>query len=140
MAAENATAADRVWIEDKYQNIFCGAGEGVRRQAQGAVADWRSKYGRSQQERMSRDGLQPIQPRAVRTCSNGEVAQPMRKGEAMIAPRARTEMSGGGLRPATGAPQAEAPAATGRTEGFMQGNAAGFSLREAGSSSLAPAR
>jgi uncharacterized protein len=135
LAAENAGAADRVWIEDKYQNIFCGAGEGVRRQAQGAVADWRSKYGRSKEERTARDGLVPIQPRAQRTCSNGETAVPGRRGELMTEPaKPRTELGGG---------YATAPmpgAATGPSSGFLQGNTMGLGLRDAGQTSQSPVR
>lgn len=139
LAAENAPAADRVWIEDKYQNIFCGAGEGVRQQAQGAVADWRSKYGRSRDEKMSRDGLATIQPRAQRTCSNGEVAVPQRRGETPPAvdlpPPPRNDLSAG-LRPA--APQSSGSAFAPGTgsftpgTGFMQGSSMGFSLQDAG--------
>ncbi len=138
LAAENATAADRVWIEDKYQNIFCGAGEGVRRQAQGAVADWRTKYGRSRQETVGRDGLATIQPRAVRTCSNGEMAQPQRRGEAAAeAPlKPRTDLSAG-LRPAS---PLSGGSSNGTTDGFLQGNASGFSLRDAGQTTTGPAR
>lgn len=122
LAAEYANLADRVWIEDKYQNIFCGAGEGVRRQAQGAVADWRSKYARSKDEGPSRDGLEPIQPRAVRTCSNGEPALPQRRGEA------RSDISAG-LRPASPPTGAAVPA-----DSFMQGSTSVPGL------SLAPGR
>ncbi len=131
LAAENASAADRVWIEDKYQNIFCGAGEGVRRQAQGAVADWRSKYGRARQELAARDGLTTIQPRAVRTCGNGEPALPIRRGEATAGGPAtqRSDMSAG-LRPA-------APATV---DGFVQGSTMGFSLQGAGQTTLTPQR
>lgn len=137
LAAENASAADRVWIEDKYQNIFCGAGEGVRKQAQGAVADWRSKYGRSRSELQSRDGLATIQPRAARTCSNGEIAQPMRRGEiAAEQVRPRPEV-GGPLRPAGSAAASSGGSAS---DPFLQGNALGFSLRDAGQSTLVPSR
>jgi uncharacterized protein len=138
LAAENAPAAERIWIEDTYQYIFCGAGEGVRRQALGAVADWRTKYGRSREERVGRDGLAAIQPRAVRTCSNGEVAQPQRRGEGSAEGPAkqRTEYSAG-LRPASPRPDGPAP---GATNGFIQGNVSGFSRRDAGQTTLAPPR
>ncbi len=46
VAVKNARPGDRVWIEDTYQSIFCGASEGVRQQATGMVADWDNRYGR----------------------------------------------------------------------------------------------
>ncbi len=135
LAAENASAADRVWIEDKYQNIFCGAGEGVRKQAQGAVADWRSKYGRSREERLGPDGLVTIQPRAVRTCGNGETAHPLRRGEITGEPSKPRPEPNGALRPAG------APMSSNGGDGFMQGSTGsfGFSLRDAGQTTIGPA-
>ena len=46
VAVANAPAYERVWIEDIYQNIYCGAAQGIRKQATGIVADWRTRYGR----------------------------------------------------------------------------------------------
>jgi uncharacterized protein len=128
VAVQNAPAADRVWIEDIYQYIFCGASEGVRRQAQGAVADWRSKYGRQREERLGRDGLATIQPRAVRTCSNGEPAQPGRRSEQSAEP----------AKPrGTGFVTAPMPGTTvGNGSGFVQGATPGFGLQDAGQMTL----
>ena len=39
VAVSNASPSERVWIEDIYQKIFCNAGEGVRLQATGRVAE-----------------------------------------------------------------------------------------------------
>ena len=39
MAVENAPEHERIWIEDIYQNIFCGTSQGTRKQADGIVAD-----------------------------------------------------------------------------------------------------
>ena len=86
LAIDNAPSAERIWIEDSYQHIFCGAGEGVRKQAQGSVADWRDQYGpRRRQEQVKEGGLADFQPRAARTCSNGVVV-PLRHGEAAVEP------------------------------------------------------
>ena len=46
VAVKNARPGDRIWIEDIYQNIYCGASQGVREQATGMVADWDDRYGR----------------------------------------------------------------------------------------------
>ena len=143
LAVVNAPAAERVWIEDKYQNIFCGAGEGVRRQAQGAVADWRTKYGRSKEDRTSRDSLAAIQPKAQRTCGNGELVMPVLPGNR--SETARGPIVGATPKPQTGANPgyAAAPmpgANVGSTSGFVQGNAAGLGLRESGQTTLTPPR
>jgi uncharacterized protein len=132
LAAENAPTAERIWIEDKYQNIFCGAGEGVRKQAQGAVADWRTKYGRSVAERAPRDGLGSIQPRALRTCSNGETVAPGRRGETVIEPAAKPRADGN-----SGYVAAPMPGA-GSASGFAPSGGTG--MRDAGQISPAPVR
>ena len=46
MAVENAASSDRIWIEDIYQNIFCGSPNDVRVQSQGYVANWRRSFAR----------------------------------------------------------------------------------------------
>jgi uncharacterized protein len=153
LATENAPASDRVWLEDAYQNMFCGAGLGVRKQASGAVADWRQKYSRPVQiERQDRSGLTAIQPHAMRTCSNGEAvgtpkrsgttAAPMTNATASL-PQTETQASPAQLTQ-TQAPQTPASPSQGRGQAMqspmMQGNALGFGLRDAGSSSLAPRR
>ncbi len=125
LAVENAPASERVWIEDTYQRIFCGAGEGVRRQAQGEVANWRTKFGRVKEERDTRDGLAPIQSLAERTCSNGEMVPP-----GLAPPSRRSE-----VRAQSNPAMAPMPngAASGPT--IMQGNTGGFGLRDAGQTS-----
>src|SRR5205085_85532 len=37
MAVESAPEHERIWIEDVYQNIFCGTSQGTRKQADGIV-------------------------------------------------------------------------------------------------------
>jgi len=75
VAVEHAPPRERIWIEDVYQNIFCGAGEGIRRQATGMVADWRARYGRKQAEPQTAD-LDPLAAPADRTCRNGDRVVP----------------------------------------------------------------
>lgn len=77
VAVANAPPSERVWIEDIYQNIFCNAGEGVRQQATGRVAEWHNLYGRRPAARDAKDGLDDLSAEAVRTCANGELVRPM---------------------------------------------------------------
>jgi TPR repeat protein len=88
VAVANAPPSERVWIEDIYQNIFCNAGEGVRQQATGRVADWHNRYGRSPSSRNNKDGLDNLTVEPVRTCANGELVRPM-SAEAKTIPPAQ---------------------------------------------------
>ena len=73
IAVSNASPQDRLWIEDIYQNIYCGAGEGIRKQATGIVAEWGDRY-RSTRKSEFRDrfGLGALSEEPVRTCQNGD--------------------------------------------------------------------
>lgn len=71
VAVGSSSSYERVWIEDIYQNIYCGAAQGVRKQATGIVADWRTRYGRKPEPRDD-IGLGPLTVQATRTCGNGE--------------------------------------------------------------------
>ena len=71
VAVGNSSSYERVWIEDIYQNIYCGTAQGVRKQATGIVADWRTRYGRKPEPRDD-TGLGPLTVQATRTCGNGE--------------------------------------------------------------------
>jgi uncharacterized protein len=136
LATENAPTSDRVWMEDAYQNMFCGAGLGVRKQASGAVADWRQKYSRPVQiERQDRTGLVAMQPQVTRTCSNGEaVGAPKRSEKTTGAAPGETTAS------LPGSANTLNRAMQGMQGPVMQGNALGFGLRDAGASSMAPRR
>lgn len=107
IALENAPPSDRVWIEDIYQNIYCGAGSSTRKQATGLVADWRDRYGRKPVVR-DRSGLGVLNAEAVRTCQNGEP----------VAPVYRDAQHREG--PAT----SSLPPALGETQMFLKGGAA----------------
>lgn len=82
VALQHAPATERVWIADIYQNIFCGTGEGVRKQATGLVADWRDHFSRKPEH--GRDsGLGSLGGEAVRTCKDGSpVAAPVVSAQA----------------------------------------------------------
>ncbi len=78
VAVANAPPNERVWIDDIYQNIYCNAGEGVRRQATGRVAEWRNRYGRRQEQQVAdKSGLDQLAVDPVRTCANGEPVRPI---------------------------------------------------------------
>lgn len=80
VAVVNAPPNERVWILDIYQNIYCNAGEGVRRQATGRVAEWHSRYARTPERRMAladTSGLDMLSADPERTCSNGESVKPI---------------------------------------------------------------
>lgn len=70
VAVENAPPHERIWIEDIYQRIFCGAVPGVRQQADGLVASYRQLYvpraGIDAGARISGEGF------PSRSCGNGE--------------------------------------------------------------------
>ena len=96
VAVENAPVYDRLWIEDIYQNIYCGSGEGIRTQAMGIVAAWGNRFGRKPEAReASGIGLLAAEPQ--RSCQNGEVVSPiMQKSEepAFATPVVRTPPAG----------------------------------------------
>lgn len=80
VAVSNAPPGERVWILDIYQNIYCNAGEGVRKQANGRVADWHARYGRKQERgtvKADIAGLDSLSPDPERTCANGESVKPI---------------------------------------------------------------
>lgn len=69
VAVANAPERDRIWIEDIYQNIFCGASSGIRQDADGLVAVWKRLYSpRSGADQGDQLGLGI----AARTCGSGE--------------------------------------------------------------------
>jgi uncharacterized protein len=77
VAVENAPNHDRLWIDDIYQNIYCGAGDGIRKQATGIVADWGNRYGRKPENR-NPSVLSLLATAPERTCKNGEPVGPIK--------------------------------------------------------------
>lgn len=77
VAVKNAPPQERLWIEDIYQMIYCGASKGVRKQATGIVAEWGKRYGR--RSRHSAVGKRTMygDARPIRTCQNGETVGSM---------------------------------------------------------------
>lgn len=73
IAVENAAPQDAMWIDEIYQNIFCGSADGTRKQATGIVAQWGNRYGRPpSHDQRDRSGLAQLASGPVRTCKNGE--------------------------------------------------------------------
>ncbi len=79
LAMENATPSDRLWIEDGYQNIFCGSQPDERFRAVELSGQFRRTFARSQN--VDRSGPQLPQAWALggrrdlglaRNCRNGE--------------------------------------------------------------------
>jgi uncharacterized protein len=111
MAVENAPEHERIWIEDIYQNIFCGASPGTRQQADGIVARWRKMFSRPSSPPGERMGLgAELQPQ--RACGNGEAVEFNRDGTK-------------GPMPTLALPSATPPAA-------VQGSTTGFGFRDTG--------
>jgi TPR repeat protein len=127
IAVENAPPSERLWIEDIYQNIYCGAGEGTRRQATGLVAQWGNRYGRKPTENADNTGLSQLPPAAVRMCANGEQVGPI----PMSADKQASET------PPVTAPSLQRPP---ESRSFSYGAAAGPRLRDVGSEMPVPGR
>ncbi|MDX2201496.1 MAG: sel1 repeat family protein [Hyphomicrobiaceae bacterium] len=72
IAVENAPPQERVWIEDSYQNIFCGASPGVRKQAEGIITIWRTVFPRPvvSPEEFAAAARMPV---TERFCKGGEI-------------------------------------------------------------------
>jgi TPR repeat protein len=122
IAVENAPVYDRLWIEDIYQNIYCGAGEGIRKQATGIVAAWGNRFGRKPEARDA-SGIGLLSAEPERSCQNGEVVTPIKASGAppvMAAPAVRT-----------------APAAAPADQGFIYGTTSP-TLRDVGTEARDP--
>ena len=80
VALANAPERDRIWIEDIYQNIFCGSSSGIRADADGLVAVWKRMYSpRSGVDQGDGTGFGVV----ARACSNGErLPELSRQGQA----------------------------------------------------------
>lgn len=120
VAVRNAPAQDRVWIEDIYQNIYCGASTDVRGRATGMAGEWNTRYGRKPEVR-DRSSLSLLDQSPQRTCANGELvplrleqnASPPPQMEASSRPAGRPEQNGNAPLAASASPHmmTDAPAA-----------------------------
>lgn len=119
ISVANAPLHERVWIEDIYQNIYCGAAEGVRTQATGLVADWRTRYGRRARPD-TRDNLGALDVEPERTCTDGQ----------RIAPYSNGRFEPAGERIAKPAPSSKPDT---REAGFATGSTLGGATLDPGS-------
>lgn len=123
VAVRNAPASERVWIEDIYQTIYCGAAEGTRRQATGVVAEWSRRYGRAP-ELSAEPDFDSQSTSYVRVCANGE-AIPIERG----GPTHARETEASVVEPSP--IDHTANAVSGETKMFLRGSAGG-GMRDAG--------
>jgi uncharacterized protein len=72
MALDNAQPYDRIWIEDIYQNIYCGASTDAREKSKGLVATWRKLFAQPRSAVEAPRGQRSGLGMASRVCSNGE--------------------------------------------------------------------
>jgi hypothetical protein len=127
VAAENAPGSDRIWIEDYYQEIYCGISSGGRKKSDGMVASYRQQYGR-QLDRRERSGLGVLQPEAERTCANGEVVPPLKPARAQTQGQSQGHSTSAAPAPTTAA----VPFALGTVMGVSGGASASQSGGAAG--------
>lgn len=96
VAAENAAPADRVWIEDYYQEIYCGVSSASRKKVDGMVTSFRQQYGQPvagrTMDRRDRSALGGLPLDAERTCSDGERVPPVKRQAAQQGPTAVNEV------------------------------------------------
>ncbi len=91
LALQNAPQEDRLWIEDIYQNIFCGASEETKNKVTGMVASWRAKFGRAvSRERF--DILNALNFEPQRACADGRPVRRLMPGNEIMA--SKTEEKG----------------------------------------------
>ena len=109
LAVENAGPSDRLWIEDIYQNIYCGSSHGERQKSAEVAGQFRRLFTRSLNAERARPGYGPAwglgrrELTMARTCGNGEVVDMDLRGALPPPPMAST------LTPQTG-PQQTVPA------------------------------
>ena len=113
MASENAPLHDRAGIDAVHQAIYCGTSPALRAQADSLAAIWRQVLGRPTAN-AARNAAETKRAQPL-TCSNGEIVDLNQH------PRSPVDTTGAvAARPTTG-----------RAE-ILQGNAAGFGLRDVG--------
>ena len=109
LAIENASSSDRLWIEDGFQNFYCGTQPAERTRASTLTGQFRTTFARGQ----NLDRATPQLPQAwglgsrrdlglARTCANGE----------RIDMELRGALQGGGAPPITSTLTQQAPQQT----------------------------
>ncbi len=107
LAAENAGPADRLWIEDRYQNFYCGTQPGERTKAANLIGGFRRVFARG--PNLDRTAPQLPSNWALggrrdlafsRTCANGEPIDKDLRGD-IAAPPLASSMGPTGPQPTT---------------------------------------
>jgi hypothetical protein len=83
IAAANAPAHERIWIEESYAAIFCAASEATRRQAGDMIVRWRTMFAPPAPDPSGPAARNNLVPE--RQCANGETVAIARTGKADMA-------------------------------------------------------
>lgn len=106
LARRSAPVHERIWVNDYYQNIYCGASDDVRRSAAGHVAGWEQKFhlgGATRSQSQALAGLGTFKG-PVRECRNGEPIRSLRDlSDATRAPTNPAREVGPGAQSSAGA-------------------------------------
>ncbi len=125
VALKNTSSKDRVWIEDVYQNIYCGASKGVRAQVDGGmVAQWDKRYGR-RPSLESNLGLGLLKIKTHRVCEDGKTPPLLKQG---LQPSEALHNNAVSADAGTTVPQSGSPASAtenGTPMGFTRGGTLG---------------
>ncbi len=109
VAVEHAPAHERIWVEDFYQNIFCGSSAALRHQSSGLIATFKKQYA-PRAGIDEADRIADASPLPLRTCGNGEPLPALReRGENPSIPKSldrksSTRSSEGGVMGINAAP------------------------------------
>ena len=111
LAVENASPSDRLWVEDAYQNIYCGTPAAERQQATDVTARLRKVFARSLNSDRAQlgpalMGLGRREPSMGRTCGNNEPVDMELRG-AIVSPPLASSLTQSG---AQAGPQQTLPA------------------------------
>ena len=147
IAVENAPVYERLWIEDLYQNIYCGTGDRIRHAATGIITGWGNRYGRKP---LSKAGPVIGVPERgpERECRDGQDVQPLRSQELPLKQPDSQEpeepLFGPLIGPRRGSLEASVPdeprSGSGSAPGFAFGSASGPTLRDVGAGFAEPPR
>ncbi|MEZ5775773.1 MAG: hypothetical protein R3D33_14010 [Hyphomicrobiaceae bacterium] len=139
IALGNATAGDRLWIEEIYHDIYCRTAREQRAEAARIVARWDERHGAARSAGASEGGSAFTFGEVggvKRTCANGEPIASRLTPEALAVAEqgGDPEASGGAVASAQGAASSEDAGAR-PTFGNMMGLGLGISAEDAGGES-----
>jgi hypothetical protein len=131
LAAANAPAHERIWIEENYAAIFCASGEATRSQADSIMTRWRMMFAPP-----APDPSGPATRHALvpdRQCASGETVAIVRTGKADLARAAPPVATLAADPPAATAPASTVPATAAPVRaGPLKARASSSPVRAAG--------